>query len=95
MKRKRDFALAGLCLMVIVALASGVAMAKGTMTITGTVNDEYQIVTDDGQVYEVGQNEKGDEVVDLVDKRVKATGMIEESEGEKTINIVSYEVVEE
>ena len=26
---------------------------------------------------------------------VKATGMVEESEGQKTINIISYEVVEE
>lgn len=95
MKRKRDFVLSGLCLMVIVALTSGVAMAKGTMTIAGTVNDDYQIVADDGQVYEGGQNEKGDEVVDLAGKRVKATGMVEESEGQKTINIISYEVVEE
>ena len=55
--------------MVIVALTSGVAMAKGTMTIAGTVNDDYQIVADDGQVYEGGQNEKGDEVVDLAGKR--------------------------
>jgi hypothetical protein len=70
-------------------------MAKGTVTITGTVNDDYQIVADDGQVYEVGQNEKGDEVVDLAGKRVKATGTVEESEGQKTINITSYEVVEE
>jgi len=94
MIRKRDFVLCALCFTVIVALTAGVAMAEGTMTITGTVNDDYQIVADDGQVYEVGQTEKGDEVVDLAGKRVKATGMVEESEGQKTINITSYEVVE-
>jgi hypothetical protein len=51
-------------------------------------------VADDGRVYEIGITEKGDEVIDLVDNRVKATGALEESEGERIINITSYEVLE-
>jgi len=95
MKRNKKYLFAGLCAMIIVAFISGIAFSGETRTITGTVKDDYQIVADDGQVYEVGDTEKGDEVVDLVDKKVKVIGTVEESDGEKIINITSYEVLEE
>jgi len=38
--------------------------------------------------------EKGDEVVEMVDKKVKATGTVEESEGKMMISITAYEVLE-
>jgi hypothetical protein len=94
MKRNKKCLLAGFCVLVIVFFLSGVAFSEELKTITGKVNDSYQIVADDGRVYEIGITEKGDEVIDLVDKRVKATGALEESEGERIINITSYEVLE-
>jgi len=63
------------------------------MTIMGTVNDDYQIVTDDEKVYEVAETEKGDEVVRLVGKKVRVTGTVEESEGTKIITVTAYEVM--
>jgi hypothetical protein len=94
MKRNKKCLLAGFCALVIVFFLSGVAFSEEMKTITGKVNDSYQIVADDGRVYEIGITEKGDEVIDLVDKRVKATGALEESAGERIINITSYEVLE-
>ena len=64
------------------------------MTITGTINEDNQIVTDDGKTYDVVDTEKGDEVVEMVDKKVKATGTVEESEGKMMISITAYEVLE-
>ena len=64
------------------------------MTITGTINEDNQIVTDDGKIYDVVDTEKGDEVVEMVDKKVKATGTVEESEGKIMISITEYEVLE-
>ena len=95
MKRNKKYLFAGLCAMIIVAFISGIVFSGETRTITGTVKDDYQIVADDGQVYEVGDTKKGDEVVDLVDKKVKVTGTVQESEGEKIINITSYEIIKE
>jgi len=40
-------------------------------------------------------SKKGGEVVELIGKKIKATGMVEESEGEKTITITSYQIIEE
>ena len=95
MKRDKKYLFVGLCVLIIAAFLSGTAISGKTMTITGTVNDNYQIVADDGQVYEVADTEKGVEVVDLVGKKVKVTGTVEESDGEKVITITSYEVIEE
>jgi len=95
MTRNKRHLFVGLCSMIIIAFITGVAISGERVTITGTVNDNYQIVTDDGNIYEVEGNEKGDELVDLVDKKVKVTGTVEESDGEKIINITSYEVLGE
>lgn len=91
MKRDKKYLFVGLCVLIIAAFLSGTAISGKTMTITGTVNENYQIVADDGQTYEVADTEKGDEVVDLVGKKVKVTGTVEES----LITITSYEVIEE
>ena len=95
MKRDKKYLFVGLCVLIIAAFLSGTAISGKTMTITGTVNENYQIVADDGQVYEVADTEKGDEVVDLVGKKVKLTGTVEESDGEKIITITSLAVIEE
>ena len=64
-------------------------------TITGTVNDSYQIETDDGTVYDVVENEKGNEVAEQVGMRVKVTGTVEEDEDMKLIDITSYTIIGE
>ena len=45
------------------------------VTITGTVSEEG-IVADDGQVYAVAENDKGEQLMDLVDKKVRVTGTV-------------------
>ena len=93
MKKNKRFMFMGLCAIIIIAFLSGTATSKGTMTIMGTVNEDYQIIADNDQIYEVADTEKGVEVVDLVGKKVKVTGTIEEEDGEKVITIISYEVI--
>jgi hypothetical protein len=43
----------------------------------------------------VADTEKGVEVVDLVGKKVKVTGTIEEEDGKKVITVTSHEIIEE
>jgi len=68
--------------------------AAEPVTITGTVNEDSQIVTDDGTVYEVLEGEKGAEVFDKTGKTVRVTGVVEELDGDFLINVLSCEVVE-
>jgi len=93
MKNSRRILFMGLCFTFLFALFAGPAISADRMTIMGTVNDDYQIVTDDEKVYEVAETEKGDEVVKLVGKKVKVTGTVEESEGTKIITVTAYEVM--
>lgn len=93
MKSKRKYLFTVFCAMITIVLLSGTTISSNIKTITGRVNDNYQIIGDDGNIYEVEGNAKGDEVVDLVGKRVRATGTVEDSEDMKIITIRSYEVV--
>lgn len=80
---------------VLIAMVSAIAVAAEDVTITGTVNESYQIVDDNETVYDVAESKKGDEVVDLVGKKVQVTGTVVEDGGSLIITIVSYKVIEE
>ena len=95
MKKNRRRLIIGILALAFIAFLSFPALSAETRTITGTVNDYYQIETDDGTVYDVVENEKGDEVAEQVGTRVKVTGTVEEDEDMKLINITSYTILEE
>lgn len=94
MRRKGRNLGIGIFALALVVFLAGPALTGGTMTITGTVNEDSQIVTDDGKVYDVVDSEMGGEVVEMVDKKVKVTGTVEEDEGKMIISITNYEVLE-
>jgi len=71
----------------------GISLAE-TETIEGTVNDQYQIVTDDKQVYEIGFSDQSDKLVNEINKRVIVKGELETGEDNvKTIHVISYEII--
>lgn len=84
-----------LCVLFFLLVGSVPVLAGEQVTISGTVNATYQIVTEDQQVYDVAENEKGDEVVEMIGQKVKVTGTIEEQDGVKVITVTSYDVIEE
>ena len=67
----------------------------GNVTVTGVVNDNYQIVTD-GQIYEIADTPEGNELSENhISAKVKVTGMLQENEDLKIITVVSYQVLAE
>ena len=95
MKKNKKFLFAGFLAMLMIAFVSGPAISADSVTILGIVNSSYQIVTDNDQVYHIAEGEKGDEVIELVGKKVKVAGMVEEVDEGKIIVVTSYEVIEE
>ncbi|MBC8485392.1 MAG: hypothetical protein ISS66_02090 [Desulfobacteraceae bacterium] len=85
----------GFYIVIVLTLLSSLALAGKRITIVGTVNDYYQIVTDEGTVYDIAENEKGDELAELVDKKVRVVCTLEEEEDSKVITIESYKVIDE
>lgn len=105
MKRYRTFSIQALCVFACVALflvAAGLAAVE--VSTTGTVyadtwDDKDNVIgvvieTHDGEFYNVSEDGKGKDLLKLVDKNVKVTGVIEDMGGEKIITVVTYEVME-
>ena len=78
--------------LVVLIVTAGWALASET-TLIGEVNDNYQIVAD-GQIYEIADTQKGNELVDnYVSYRVEVTGSVEEIDDVKVLTVVSYKLL--
>ena len=78
-----------------IALILSVQVFAAEITVTGTINDMYQVVTDTGEIYEVADNDMGSEMLDFMGQTVKITGtLIEGDGGIKTILVNQYEIIE-
>lgn len=76
------------------ALIAGMAAAEEEISITGTINDESQLVDENGTVYDISDKEKGNEVTELIGKKVSVKGTAVQAEGIKMITITSFKVIE-
>ncbi len=92
MKKKM---LSGLICLAMLALLSGIAIAAEESVIVGTITEDNQIVDQDGQAYMIKQNKQADDIIEFVGKKVQIKGTVLEADGKKTIEIVSYELIEE
>lgn len=82
-----------ICLLSLVFICSSPVFAD-EITVTGTVNDAYQIVADDGTVYEVADTDMGNDLLEHIGKTVEVKGIVFTEEGVKVINVKSYKVLE-
>jgi hypothetical protein len=66
------------------------------VTITGTVTEEYQIIEEGGETYNIADDPIGEEMVaEAAGKTVEVTGTLEEDDtGEKTIVVEEYNIQE-
>ena len=96
MKKKRMLLVFAVLGVVFFVLGAGLASAN-MLTITGTINDENQIVVNENTVYIVGDTVKGEEMLMQVevDNKVQVTGEVEEEDGEKVIYIINYKLLEQ
>jgi hypothetical protein len=64
------------------------------VTISGIVNENYEIIADDGTVYEVADTDMGNDLLNHVGKTVDVTGEVIDEGGVKVINVKSYKILE-
>lgn len=83
-------------MMLLAFLCWPVALLAGDVAaITGEVNDSYQVVADDGLIYEVADTEKGNELVlNHIGEKVKVTGEVEEEDDVKILTVAAFEVLQ-
>jgi hypothetical protein len=92
-KKFRWIAAGIICIFSFILICSNPVFA-GEITITGMINDTYQIVADNGTVYEVADTDMGNDLLNNVGKTVEVTGEVNEEEGVKVINVKSYKILE-
>lgn len=72
------------------------ALAAEQVTIQGEVNDSYQIVDANGQVYEVADTAQGNALVENhIGEKAKVTGTIEQDQETKIISVTTFEILAE
>jgi hypothetical protein len=59
----------------------------------GVVTDDFRIIVDDGQVYEIASNDKGYELFHLAGKRIIADGVFQENEFSTVFVVLSFDVI--
>ncbi len=94
MNNKRRWMVAGIICVFSFALICSNPVFADEITITGIINDTYQIVTEGGMVYEVEDTDMGNEMLNHVGKTVEATGNVVEEDGVKSIKVDSYKILE-
>jgi len=95
MRRYRRFLFVLLFTLIVVCMFFVFANSEESVTITGTVNEDYQFMADNGQIYIVAEPERVEGLDESLGKRLKVMGIVEERDGNKIITITSLEVIEE
>lgn len=95
MRQNEHFTIAVLCVFVCAVLFSAhAAFSTEEVSIVGMVT-EQGIVTYDGQIYAVVENNMGKEVMKLINRKVEVIGkIIEKNDGKKSIDISNYGISE-
>ncbi|MGD8251444.1 MAG: hypothetical protein PVH30_13250 [Desulfobacterales bacterium] len=83
-----------LSVMLLTGAVWGVAIAADEVVIMGTVNEENLLVNESGEAFILAETDEGIEVKSMVGKKVQVTGTVEEADGQKTVTITEYEVME-
>ena len=65
-----------------------------TITVTGIINEDYQLVTAQGVVYEIAETEAGDVMVQYIGEEVMAKGTELRVDDQRVLSVVSFEFVE-
>ena len=78
----------------LAALISGIAVAGNEVSITGTINEDNQLVDSSGNAYDIADTEQGSDVMEMIGKKISVKGTVMEEEGIKTISITSFKVIE-
>ena len=75
-----------------VALSGEKKVAESEVIITGIIYGS-RLIDKDGQIFNIGYTQKGNELTTNYGKTVKVKGTVLESKGQKQINVSTYKVI--
>ena len=96
MKRGKIKTVMVLITLIMLVVAPLAATVSETMTIEGEVNDTRQVVGSDGAVYDIADNDQGNELIEShIGEKVKVTGTVAQDQDVKIITVTDFEMIEE
>ena len=81
------------CFVIAAMVFISSAACAQSRTITGTVYNSYELVTDKGDVYVITADDIGDELVVMDGAMVRVTGDVEDLGGEFAITVTGFQVL--
>jgi hypothetical protein len=94
MKKNLKQILIGILIVSLTVFLSGIAVAGSEISVSGVINEDGQLVDDDGMAYDIADNDEGGEVMDMVGSKVTVRGAVMEADGAKIITISSFKIIE-
>lgn len=85
----------GVLIIGLTVFLSGIVVAGSEVSILGMINEDGQLVDNDGMAYDIAESEEGNEVMEMVGQKVTVKGSVMEADGTKIITITSFEIMEE
>ena len=91
------------CILFMVVLMTGFALSGEMKTaeqvqkvmITGTINNDNQLVDNDGQIFDIADTKEGKELLTHTGQKVQVKGTVMEDKWKKQISISAYEIIKE
>ena len=72
------------------------AMASEPVTVEGEVNDNFQIVDADGQVFEIADTVRGTDLVENhIGEKAKVVGTLEQDQEVNILTVTPFEILAE
>ena len=85
----------GIFVICLSVFLSGIAVAGSQVSILGVINEDGQLVDDDGMAYDIADNEEGEQVMEMVGRKVTVKGTVMESEGTKILTVTEFDLIQE
>lgn len=85
----------GISIISLTVFLSEIAMAGSEVSISGIINEDGQLVDDDGVTYDISENDEGNEVMEMVGQKVTLNGTVVDADGTKLITISTFKILEE
>ena len=94
MKHAIDELLPVILLISLIALLPGSAYPDSQIKIRGAINEDGQLIGDDGVIYEIAENDMENELMVMVGKQVFVKGMLMASDEILLITVINFELLE-
>lgn len=95
MKKNMKKILLGILIIGLTVFLSGIAPAESEVSVSGVINEDGQLVDDDGMTYDIAENDEGNEIMEMVGQKITVKGTVMEAEGTKIITVSSFKIIEE